>query len=91
MEPIVEDVKKVSGAIVNLETSVKSMNTTTTIRFNKVVQSFGDAMDIVQKKERRRRKRNKDTILLALNNINAKLGIPQIGTQVENTDVASNL
>ena len=58
-----------------------------TIRINKVVQGFGDTINILQKKEKRRRKRNKDTILSALNNINAKLGIPQIGTNASSVSV----
>ena len=87
MKPIVDDVKKVSDAVATMEKSVTTNNTMNTIRINKVVQGFGDTINILQKKEKRRRKRNKDTILSALNNINAKLGIPQIGTNASSVSV----
>lgn len=78
MTPYVDDMKKVSDAIVQIENHIKVSDRTNAIRINKVVKGFGDALDIVRKKERRRRKKSQDFILIALNNINAKLGIPTI-------------
>ena len=58
-----------------------------TIRINKVIQGFGDTINILQKKEKHRRKRNKDSILSALKSINVKLDIPQIGTNASTESV----
>ena len=76
--PINEEVQKMSNSLATLEKSITATNKQNTIKFNSVVKTFGSAIQIVRKKDRKKARRREDALIQALNNINAKIGIAPV-------------